>query len=67
MLAGLNPSEVRDMVPVIQAIRARGITIVMIEHVMQAVMSLAEQVFVLAEGRIIAMGAAGRDRGATRA
>src|SRR5438128_7588771 len=56
VLAGLNLSEVRDMVPVIQAIRARGITIVMIEHVMQAVMSLAEQVFVLAEGRIIAMG-----------
>jgi branched-chain amino acid transport system ATP-binding protein len=50
VLAGLNPSEVRDMVPVIQAIRASGITIVMIEHVMQAVMSLAEQVFVLAEG-----------------
>ena len=57
VLAGLNPSEVRDMVPVIQAIRARGITIVMIEHVMQAVMSLAENVFVLAEGRIIAHGA----------
>ena len=56
VLAGLNPSEIRDMVPMIQAIRARGITIVMIEHVMQAVMSLAEQVFVLAEGRIIAMG-----------
>jgi len=56
VLAGLNPSEIRDMVPVIQAIRARGITIVMIEHVMQAVMSLAEQVFVLAEGRMIAMG-----------
>jgi branched-chain amino acid transport system ATP-binding protein len=57
VLAGLNPSEVRDIVPVIQAIRARGITIVMIEHVMQAVMSLAEHVFVLAEGRIIAEGA----------
>jgi branched-chain amino acid transport system ATP-binding protein len=56
VLAGLNPSEVRDMVPVIRAIRDRGVTIVMIEHVMQAVMSLAEQVFVLAEGRIIAMG-----------
>jgi branched-chain amino acid transport system ATP-binding protein len=56
VLAGLNPSEVRDMVPVIQAIRARGITIVMIEHVMQAVMRLAEHVFVLAEGRIIAEG-----------
>jgi branched-chain amino acid transport system ATP-binding protein len=56
VLAGLNPSEVRDVVPVIQAVRARGITIVMIEHVMQAVMSLAEHVFVLAEGRIIADG-----------
>jgi branched-chain amino acid transport system ATP-binding protein len=56
VLAGLNPSEVRDMVPVIHAIAARGITIVMIEHVMQAVMSLAEQVFVLAEGSIIAAG-----------
>ena len=59
VLAGLNPSEVRDMVPVIRAVRSRGITIVMIEHVMQAVMSLAEQVYVLAEGRMIAMGAPG--------
>ncbi len=56
MLAGLNPSEVRDMVPVIRAIANRGVTIVMIEHVMQAVMSLAEHVFVLSEGRIIAEG-----------
>jgi branched-chain amino acid transport system ATP-binding protein len=57
VLAGLNPSEIRDMVPIMHAIRDRGITIVMIEHVMQAVMSLAEQVFVLSEGRIIAEGA----------
>jgi len=56
VLAGLNPSEIRDMVPVIRAIRNRGITIVMIEHVMQAVMSLAEHVFVLSEGRVIAEG-----------
>jgi branched-chain amino acid transport system ATP-binding protein len=56
VLAGLNPSEVRDMVPVIRAISGRGVTIVMIEHVMQAVMSLAEQVFVLSEGRVIAEG-----------
>ena len=56
VLAGLNPSEIRDMVPVIRSICDRGITIVMIEHVMQAVMSLAERVFVLAEGRIIAEG-----------
>jgi branched-chain amino acid transport system ATP-binding protein len=56
VLAGLNPSEIRDIVPVIRAIRDRGVTIVLIEHVMQAVMSLADQVLVLAEGRIIAQG-----------
>ncbi|HEY7231342.1 MAG TPA: ABC transporter ATP-binding protein [Pseudolabrys sp.] len=56
VLAGLNPSEIRDIVPVIRSLCARGITIVMIEHVMQAVMSLAERVFVLAEGRVIAEG-----------
>ncbi len=50
VLAGLNPSEIRDIVPVIRALSARGIAVVMIEHVMQAVMSLAEHVFVLAEG-----------------
>ena len=57
VLAGLNPSEIRDIVPVIRDFCRGGITILMIEHVMQAVMSLAEHVFVLAEGRIIAEGA----------
>jgi branched-chain amino acid transport system ATP-binding protein len=57
VLAGLNPREVAAMVPVIRALADNGITILMIEHVMQAVMSLAEHVFVLAEGRIIAEGA----------
>jgi branched-chain amino acid transport system ATP-binding protein len=56
VLAGLNPSEIRDVLPVIRGIRDRGVTIVLIEHMMQAVMSLAEQVLVLAEGRIIAEG-----------
>jgi branched-chain amino acid transport system ATP-binding protein len=56
VLAGLNPSEVRDMLPIIRALSARGIAILMIEHVMQAVMTLAQHVFVLAEGRLIAEG-----------
>jgi len=56
VLAGLNPSEIRDMVPIVRAIRERGITIMMIEHVMQAVMSLAEQIYVLVEGHVIAQG-----------
>jgi branched-chain amino acid transport system ATP-binding protein len=56
VLAGLNPSEIRDMIPVIRAIAERGITVLMTEHVMQAVMSLAVHIFVLAEGRVIAEG-----------
>jgi branched-chain amino acid transport system ATP-binding protein len=56
VLAGLNPSEVRDIIPVIKAFVADGITILMVEHVMQAVMSLCDRVFVLAEGRMIAEG-----------
>jgi branched-chain amino acid transport system ATP-binding protein len=56
VLAGLNPSEIRDILPVIRGLCTRGITIVMIEHVMQAVMQLSQHVFVLAEGRIIAAG-----------
>ncbi|MBO1077826.1 ABC transporter ATP-binding protein [Roseomonas haemaphysalidis] len=57
VLAGLNPSEVRDILPVIRTIRDRGVTILMIEHVMQAVMNLCDHVHVLAQGRMIAEGA----------
>jgi ABC-type branched-subunit amino acid transport system ATPase component len=56
VLAGLNPREVATVAPMLRALVERGITILMIEHVMQAVMSLAEHVFVLAEGRIVAEG-----------
>lgn len=56
VLAGLNPSEIRDMIPVIRAIRERGVTILIVEHVMQAVMSLCDDIHVLAQGRLIAQG-----------
>ena len=56
VLAGLNPSEIRDIIPVIHNIRNGGVTVLMIEHVMQAVMSLCERVYVLAQGRVIADG-----------
>jgi branched-chain amino acid transport system ATP-binding protein len=56
VLAGLNPSEIRDMVPVVRELTARGMTILMTEHVMQAIAALAEHVLVLAEGRIVARG-----------
>jgi branched-chain amino acid transport system ATP-binding protein len=56
VLAGLNPQEIAAMIPVIRAIRDSGVTIWMIEHVMQAVMNLAEHVWVLAQGELIAQG-----------
>ncbi|MEJ8838414.1 ABC transporter ATP-binding protein [Ramlibacter sp. AN1133] len=59
VLAGLNPQEVGEMVPVLREIAAGGITILMIEHVMQAVMNLAQHVWVLAQGRLIASGTPG--------
>jgi branched-chain amino acid transport system ATP-binding protein len=56
VLAGLNPQELAGVIPLIRAIRDAGVTVLMIEHVMQAVMHLAEQVYVLANGRMIAQG-----------
>ena len=56
VLAGLNPQEVAEMILVVKAIAAGGITVLMIEHVMQAVMHLAQHVWVLAQGRLIAEG-----------
>jgi branched-chain amino acid transport system ATP-binding protein len=59
VLAGLNPSEIRDIIPVVRAIRDGGRTIMIVEHVMQAVMSLCDKVHVLAQGRLIAEGTPG--------
>ena len=56
VMAGLNPTEIVDIVEVIKGIRASGVTILLIEHVMQAVTSLAERVYVLNQGRMIAEG-----------
>jgi len=56
VMAGLNPSEIADIVEVIKGIRASGVTILLIEHVMQAVTSLAERVYVLNQGKMIAEG-----------
>ena len=56
VLAGLNPQEIADMIPVVRGIAGSGITVLMIEHVMQAVMNLAGHVWVLAQGQLIASG-----------
>ena len=56
VMAGLNPTEIASIVEVVQEIRRSGVTILLIEHVMQAVMSLAEHIYVLNDGRMIADG-----------
>jgi branched-chain amino acid transport system ATP-binding protein len=56
VLAGLNPQEIAEMIPVVRGIAQSGVTVLMIEHVMQAVMNLAEHVWVLAQGQLIASG-----------
>ena len=57
VLAGLNPAEVEKMIGLLAKIRSeRGITMIMIEHVMHAVMNLADRIVVLHFGRKIAEG-----------
>jgi branched-chain amino acid transport system ATP-binding protein len=56
VLAGLNPTEVEHMIGVIRTIRARGISILIIEHLMQAIMSLSDRIVVLNSGAKLCEG-----------
>ncbi len=56
VLAGLNPTEVARMIEVIKRIRERGVSILIIEHLMQAIMSLSDRIVVLNSGRMLAEG-----------
>ena len=57
LMAGLNPQEVDMILQKIREIRNdKGVTILFVEHLMQAVMSISEQVVVLDHGELIAMG-----------
>lgn len=60
VMAGLNPTEGNDMIELIQRIRNRGVTILLIEHVMHAVLSLSDEVVVLNYGEKIYDGDPGR-------
>ncbi len=59
VMAGLNPSEINEIVALIRDVRAGGVTILLIEHIMQAVAALADEVHVLAQGALIASGTPG--------
>ena len=55
-LAGLNPAELQIGIDLIKQIRGEGITIIMVEHVMEAIRALCEQVYVMNAGELIAHG-----------
>ncbi len=56
-VAGLTSTEVREMVEVIKRLKANGLTVLMVEHIMEAIMPIADKVVVLASGEKIAEGA----------
>jgi branched-chain amino acid transport system ATP-binding protein len=55
-MAGLRPTETDRMVAILRDLNAQGLTILLIEHVMRAVMALAHHVLVLHHGAAIAEG-----------
>jgi branched-chain amino acid transport system ATP-binding protein len=56
VLAGLNPTEITEMVEVVRQIRDQGVTIFIIEHVMHALMNVSDRVIVLDYGEQISEG-----------
>jgi branched-chain amino acid transport system ATP-binding protein len=56
VMAGLNPSEIDQAVALIGKLAARGLTIVIVEHVMRAIMAVARHIVVLDHGQKIAEG-----------
>jgi branched-chain amino acid transport system ATP-binding protein len=58
VMAGLRPTEIDELVGVLRSVqRDEGVTILLTEHVMRAVMALADQIVVLHHGEVIARGA----------
>lgn len=58
-MAGLTPTEVGEAIRLIGSLRDRGLTVVVVEHVMRAIMSLSDRIVVLDQGTKIAEGKPG--------
>jgi len=55
-LAGLTPTELRDAIALVRRIHEMGVTIVIVEHIMEVIMTLTKRVLVFNQGRVIASG-----------
>jgi branched-chain amino acid transport system ATP-binding protein len=58
IMAGLNPPALKEMVELLRNLTASGVSIVMVEHIMEAIIELCDHVIVLANGKQIAEGSA---------
>lgn len=58
-LAGLTATEVRQAIELVRGIHRMGITLVIVEHVMEVILTLAQRIVVFNQGRVIANGAPG--------
>ncbi len=56
VMAGLNPTEVSEAMELVKTLRDKGITVLMIEHVMKAIMTICDRIIVLHHGEKIAEG-----------
>lgn len=56
LMAGLNHTEISETMEMVSRIRGKGITVLMIEHVMKAIMSICDRIIVLHHGETIAQG-----------
>ncbi len=56
VMAGLNPTELAQMLEILRRIRALGVTLLVIEHIMAAIMTVSERIVVLHHGEKIAEG-----------
>jgi branched-chain amino acid transport system ATP-binding protein len=59
-LSGLTPAETQEALEVLRGLRAKGISLLVVEHVMEVIMSLSDRVVVLDAGRRIAEGPPGK-------
>ena len=55
-LAGLTPSEVQQAIALVRRIHAKGVTLVIVEHIMEVILTLTQRVLVFNQGRTIASG-----------
>ena len=57
VMAGLRPNEIEPSLQLIRTLKARGTTVIVVEHVMKAIVAVSDRVLVLAQGKVLMQGA----------